>query len=523
MKRIFLFAVAGLMAFGAYSQDIYEVAELSATDLNGSARYVGMGGAMSALGGDMSTMASNPASIGLFRHSDVSLTGSLVMRPGKEKFDGKHPTFASFDQIGLVYTIPMGGKSLRFLNLGFNYHKNHDFNQLLSASNSNLAGHNYASQTWEMADLTNYWGGIDRSTPLAIGGYQTYLIGADDNGSFQAYNANANQYNRASWGSNQAFDFNISANFSDQFYGGITVSAYNVDHKSYSEYFEDLRTADGVSDGGYGLSNDRHVDGTGFDVKFGFIMRPIHTSNFKVGLAITTPTYYDLRYRNDFYIRSNTESYDPYYYAIPYDYDFNVRTPWKLNLSVGNTFFNRLAVGAEYEFADYSACSVSYDDDDWDDWDWSWGEKDRALNRQIDKFLKSTHTLKVGAELMIIPQLFVRAGYNYVSPSIDGDAFLNQYINSASVDAATSTDYLNLKAINRFAVGVGVKLGSFYADMAWTYQHQNGDFYSFFAAEDGNYASTVGEQHMSGKMNIAPKNKVSLNRSQLMLTLGYKF
>lgn len=508
---------------GANAQDIYEVAELSATDLNGTARYVGMGGAMSALGGDISTMASNPASIGLLRHSDVSLSGSLVMRPGQQKFDGKHPTFASFDQAGLVYTIHTNNRSLKFLNLGFNYHKTHDFNQLVSAHSHNLSLANYASQTWEMADITNYWGGIDKSSPLGIGGYQTYLIGADDDGNYQAYNATANQYKRASWGSNQAYDFNFSANFSDQFYGGITVSAYNVDHKSYSEYYEALATSDNKADGAYGVYNDRHIDGTGFDVKFGFIVRPIRTSNFKVGIAITTPTYYDLRYRNDFFISSNTDTYGQYNYGVPFDYDLNIRTPWKLNLSLGDTFFNRLAVGVEYEFADYSACSVSYDDDDWDDWSWGSGEKDRALNRQIDKFLQSTHTLKVGAECMIIPQLFVRAGYNYVSPAIDGDAFLNQYINSASVDAATSTDYLNLKGINRFAVGAGVKFGSFYADLAWTYQHQRGDFYSFFAAEDGNYASTVGPNHITNKVNVAPKNKVSLNRSQILLTLGYKF
>lgn len=515
--------MASLTAFGAYSQDIYQVAELSATDLNGSARYVGMGGAMSALGGDMSTMASNPASIGLFRHSDVSLTGSLVMRPGAQKTEGKQPTFASFDQMGLVYTIPTNGKTLKFLNLGFNYHKNHDFNRLVNVSNDDLAPYNFASQTWEMADLTNFWGGIDRSTPLAVGGYKTYLIGDDEDGNYQAYNASSNYYRKATWGSNQAFDFNVSFNLSDQYYLGITASAYNVNQKSSSVYSEDLQTGEGAADGSFFTLNDTHVDGSGFDVKFGFIARPIRTSNFKVGLSITTPTYYDLRYRNDFYILGHTDTYGPHdAYAYP-DYDFNVRTPWKLNLSLGNTFFNRLAVGVEYEFADYSACSVSYDDDDWDDLGWNWGEKDRALNRQIDKFLQSTHTLKAGAELMILPQLFVRAGYNYVSPSIDGDAFLNHYINSASVDAATSSEYLNLHAINRFALGVGVKLGSFYADAAWTYQRQNADFYSFFAAEDGSYASNVGDQHMSGKMNVAPKNKVSLNRAQLMLTLGYKF
>ena len=38
------------------AQDIYKVEALSGSDLNGTARYVGMGGAMSALGADLSTI-----------------------------------------------------------------------------------------------------------------------------------------------------------------------------------------------------------------------------------------------------------------------------------------------------------------------------------------------------------------------------------------------------------------------------------------------------------------------------------
>ena len=39
------------------AQETYENAKVSAQDLNGTARYVGMGGAMEALGADISTIS----------------------------------------------------------------------------------------------------------------------------------------------------------------------------------------------------------------------------------------------------------------------------------------------------------------------------------------------------------------------------------------------------------------------------------------------------------------------------------
>ena len=49
------------------AQTSYEAASLLESDLSGTARYVGMGGAMSALGADMSTMSTNPAGTALYR------------------------------------------------------------------------------------------------------------------------------------------------------------------------------------------------------------------------------------------------------------------------------------------------------------------------------------------------------------------------------------------------------------------------------------------------------------------------
>ena len=51
--KYFLMAVALLSAGQAAAQETYENAKIAGEDLNGTARYVGMGGALDALGADI--------------------------------------------------------------------------------------------------------------------------------------------------------------------------------------------------------------------------------------------------------------------------------------------------------------------------------------------------------------------------------------------------------------------------------------------------------------------------------------
>ena len=80
-KIVFAAALTVAAALPSVAQDTYEGAKLMTTDLNGTARYVGMGGALEALGADISTMGTNSAGIGLFRHStfQTSLLGIMVL------------------------------------------------------------------------------------------------------------------------------------------------------------------------------------------------------------------------------------------------------------------------------------------------------------------------------------------------------------------------------------------------------------------------------------------------------------
>ena len=72
MKKIITVIYTLSFVIGAVSaQSVYDGVKIADKDLNGTARFVGMGGAMGALGGDITTMGTNPAGIDIYRSNDV--------------------------------------------------------------------------------------------------------------------------------------------------------------------------------------------------------------------------------------------------------------------------------------------------------------------------------------------------------------------------------------------------------------------------------------------------------------------
>ena len=127
MKKI-LFSAMSLVALGAMAQETYEGAQLATQDLNGTAKYIGMGGAMEALGADISTINSNPAGIGLFRRSWIGASAGFTSQSSDfdglknmASLDSKTKTNADFNQIGFVWTNKTGSDS--YINLAFNFQK----------------------------------------------------------------------------------------------------------------------------------------------------------------------------------------------------------------------------------------------------------------------------------------------------------------------------------------------------------------------------------------------------------------
>lgn len=516
MKKKYIFLAAmGFVVLPMVAQETYQDTKLIGNDLNGTARYVGMGGAMEALGADISTMQSNPAGIGLFRRSQASLSGGLVMQADADthqygisiKGEG---TNASFDQIGFVWTRQTGQNS--FLNVGFNYHKSRNFDQIMMAAGKldNASLGKLTSMKYNTPGISaDAWSGVDAT-------YKDMLETVDENGNkvLPFYNGSQYMFGQYQKGYIGEYDFNVSGNIHDRVYLGLTFGLHDVNYRSNKYYTEDL-------DNGIVSENweQLKIDGTGFDVKAGVIFRPVETSPFRIGLYVNTPVFYELTQRNAFdaSISDNGVS-DAGNYA---DYDFKVYTPWKFGVSIGHTINNVAALGVTYEYSKYSAIDNRINDGGYyDGWTGSYYEEsssDENMNYDTELNLNGVHTLKLGAEIKPIPEFAVRIGYNYVSPVFKDNAYRDVSLASPGVGYATSADYTNWKATNRFTLGIGYSYKNFFADVAYQYCQTNGVFHPFMDYYQNEDFSP------SEYDNIAEGTKVSFKRNQLLFTLGYRF
>ena len=510
-KYILLAAtVAATMPLAA--QETYENAKLMKGDLNGTARYVGMGGAMEALGADISTISTNPAGIGLFRHSTATVSGGFVSQSGLNSGAEGDKTKMSFDQAGFVYSVRTDARS--YMNFAFNYHKSTNFDFILHAADalSNASANKLTYQKWRNGLFDKSDGAYSQMDHLNVNGFNMAQDSAN-------YVANGYVLNREHKGYIGDYDFNLSGNVNDRFFWGVTVGVKDVNYRHDGYYQEQIVSTTGTTPVRY--TDRREIDGTGFDVKLGFIVRPIADSPFRFGAYVQSPTWYDLTTKNYSTINGALNNG-----SVSESYDYKITTPWKFGFSLGHTIGNYLALGATYEYADYGSSHTRVNDGVVETWDPFYGpdsyessHKDAAMDDHTSEVLKGVSTLKLGLEVKPVENFSIRCGYNYVSPMYDESGVKGVYNNGGYVFSngtyyASTADYTNWKATNRFTFGLGYQLGKWNFDMAYQYSATKGDFHPFATYIDPKYES---EDNYAGAVEV--KN----DRSQMLFTIGYHF
>jgi hypothetical protein len=543
MKK-YVIAISMLIALPVAAQETYENANIVTEELNGTARYVGMGGAMDALGADLSTIASNPAGIGLFRSSQIAATAGLTTQQNAKDFHNASKTHANFDQIGFVWSSQESRNS--FLNVAFNYHKSRDFNYILSASQdvlSQQASQNALSYIKAIGDVdadgwstiainkgkNSYSGDFYWTSQLDNLYYNAFIMGEGGAG----FNmANAYNMNRASKGYIGEYDFALSGNIHDRVYLGLTVGLQDVHYKGYSEYTESL-IGGGQPIGNITVCDERKITGTGYNFRVGAIFRPIEDSAFRFGISFASPTFYDLTTSNYTYLVNNSQEQSASYpnYRTSDSYDFRLYSPMKLGLSFGHTIGNYLAIGAVYEYADYGATNPRIKEGDYYDGYWgtyySESSRDQVMKEHTEQTLKGVSTIKLGVEYKPTPEVAFRLGYNYVSPMYNSNGFKDAYLDSYGTNVASATDYTNWKATNRLTAGVGFTFDKLRLDLAYQYTMRKGDFYPYMhrGPENSNEPLSAKYYNEFDQMEVL-KNECSAvsvkdNRHQLQCTLTY--
>ena len=227
MKKKILFGLLAMTAISANGQETYENANLMKPELTGTARYIGMGGAMEALGADISTISTNPAGIGLFRSSSANISFGLSSQQDVTTYGADHKTVPSFDQAGFVYSMRTNSNS--FLNFAFNYSKSRNFNQILNAVGS-LNGASQNKLTYNKFASNDDFLYFDKDGTIIYDYIQfsqldylyanniNYEEDADGNGTFYGYDGDAYDMYRAQSGYIGRYDFNISGNVNNRFY-----------------------------------------------------------------------------------------------------------------------------------------------------------------------------------------------------------------------------------------------------------------------------------------------------------------
>lgn len=524
MNKKIIVATLCLSTVAAMAQETYESAQLATEDLNGTARYVGMGGAMEALGADISTIGSNPAGIGLFRKSWIGISGGATFQSGNalqpdngfvsSMFGDNSVANADLNQFGFVYSTQSGSES--WFNFAVNYHKSRNFNMIANAINTMPSGSSlnavstgrflkYDEET--MADILIY---------NALNSALTETVIDEDGNEYKDYGYYSadrfvGRYDNS--GYIGEYDINFSGNFNNRVYLGVSVGLKDVHYNSSTYYKERLIPADG----GIGellFADSRMITGSGFDLKFGIIYRPVETSPFRIGAYIHTPTWYDLDAAVG--MAAYSDLGDGKTHADDLEYKYKITTPWKFGLSIGHTFDNIVAFGATYEYADYSFIKnkIVFDDDH------TIFSPDYDMDRNTKHNLCGVSTFKVGLEVKPVPEVALRMGYNYVSPMYNTYASKDISISPNEVDGSNGSyfstyDYVNWKSTNRLTFGLGFTLTrNLNLDLSYQYATQKGDYYPF---------SGISLAELEGPdFNTVPTS-IKNDRHQINATLGYRF
>lgn len=528
------------------AQSAVDAYSISQSDLRGSARFMSMGGAFTALGGDISTLNQNPAGIGVFRSSDISATLDINMM--NTKTDGLSPlnkTKVNCNNFGYVGAVRLNSSAMPFFNWGASYSRVASFDRhyrgnlgQLASSYTNFVANNTTKDGYYPGDL--YAGGeynpyqdYEAMTPWSsILLYNAYSINPLSAGS-NSYTGLFNYDNPTSAtgyfdveerGYIDEYAINFGGNVMNTVYWGIGFGITDVEFKQYTTYGEDYQSGANVpydetfvnNGAGYTqLDNYKRIFGSGFNFKAGVIVKPVN--EFRIGLAVHTPTYYNLTYQGQGAMSYDFTSptYTPQGSAVKGtaftdfdEFDFKTHSPWRLMVGVAGVIGSRAIISADYEYRSFSSMKVQ---------DWN-GNDYRDTNEDISTYYQSTNILRLGAEFRITPQVSLRAGYSYESSPVKSDILdpakgqVDYVYTSGPDDTETQPAYTFDRSTQYITAGLGYRYKRFYADLAYVHRYRSSDYHA--------YTDYIDLENYEVR---APRSKVTDHNNSVVLTLGFKF
>lgn len=558
--------------FIADAQSAIDGFRFSQPDLKGTARYMSMGGAFGALGGDLSSISTNPAGIGVYRRNELGITMDIDIQNATSESQGtknsQSQTKVLLNNIGGVATWNLANSVMPNINIGFTYNRAASFNHhysgvvpTLSNSLTNyIAGISnnegvtvvdvstiYDSDGFVAFDPYNPNDGGYAAPWLSILGYDSYFItptGDDDQpnwiGQWGATTSGSGAFDVVTSGGANEYNIAVGGNFANKVFWGIDFGIVDLDYSMTAMWGENLQNAvvdnpEGTENSSsmWKMTNSYVASGTGYNVKLGLIYRPIQ--ELRLGLSFATPTWYSI---NESYLASTNFQYSV---NIPDMADnraitnggqwglnsYNFRTPWRLTASAAGVIGKNLIVSADVEWKWYNKMRFYngggdfYDDYDYgyDDWWPYYAPSAKPIPALINT--DPWYATNADIEDYYKSTTTVRIGAEYrITPRFSvraGYANVSSPVRTEAKDGSmliytsgTMPNYKMDNSTNYITCGLGYNFNNFYIDGAFVHKIMTSEYHAY-------------TPDPANPQIPSPTSKLTFANNQIVLSAGVRF
>lgn len=429
----------------------------------GSSKYQGMAGSMGALGGDYSVLNSNPAGIGVSISNDLSATLAIQSNKNSSSFAGSKKEYklnqTELANAGGVIVFQTGDEKWKFVNIGVSYTSQTIENYVETPKNDNLT-----------RQILNNDGGVI------------------DNLTFKGH-----AYDR--YGDLSKISFGVGTNYANKLYLGLGLNFHSADINQWDRAAFSSATFNNTDN--YDKQYTPFSESSnGFSASVGVIGKV--NQNFRLGLAVETPTWWNISRAFNFYEDPNLGD------GVGGE-DRKLVSPTKATVSAAYVANKNFALNVDYTLGISKPHYKVY------------GPAETDLNDFFDDQYKSLSELKVGAEYRVA-DFRVRGGYGFAANPFDAIT-LNNTLNGSTGNG--SYDNIVLGKRNTLAFGLGYDFKSFYVDAA--YQNVTSEYSNPFLQGSADYNSGYFNPKYNVEMDGYAISEVKNTRNNFFITLGWKF
>ena len=306
MQKLIGIIALQILATRLIAQEPADMLRMAWTDPTGTARHQAIGGAMTSLGGDLTAAFTNPAGLGFFRNSEVSLSLGYDLWSTDATYLDQNKSHSTSD-----FSLPnlsfVGATNKGLLEKGAFKGGAWGFSVQRIANFSNEFGY-FSDKLGESSIIDYYLGdasGVPESqienrglTGLAYQTYQINPIVVDAAGkpitnprSYDSFVLGLpfQDENVTQEGSASQINFGYGANFNHKLFIGGSLGIRSLEFSSIKKYNEEFANEPLINSS---LLENLYINGTGVNLNLGLIYKPIDYVN--LGFVLQTPTWFSL-------------------------------------------------------------------------------------------------------------------------------------------------------------------------------------------------------------------------------------